>query len=176
MASGPITSWQIEEGKAEVVTYFIFLGCKITAVCDCSHEIKGHLLFGRKALANLDSILKAEALLCQQRPISQNYRFSSSHVQIWELDHKEGWAPKNWLFWIVVLEKTLENLLDHKEIKSVDSKGNPPRIFIGRINAEAEAPILWSPDGKRQLIGRGPDSGKDWRQKEKGAMEDEMVR
>ena len=106
---------------------------------------------------------------------SQSYGLSSSHVQIWELDHKENWAPMNWSF-LIVLEKTLENLLDHKEIKPVNSKGSPPWIFIRRTDTEAEAPILWSPDRKSQLIGKGPDAEKDWRQKEKGTMEDEMVR
>ena len=95
---------------------------------------------------------------------------------MWELDHKEGWAPKNWCFWTVVLEKTLESPLDCKEIKSVNPKGNQLWIFIERTDAEAEAPILWPPDAKSQLIGKDPDAGKDWRQEEKGAIEDEMVR
>ena len=90
-----------------------------------------------------------------------------------DLDHKEGWAPKNWCFWTVVLEKTLGSLLDCKEIKPVHPKGNQPWIFIGRT--EAEAPILWPPDGKIWLIGKDPDAGKDWRQEEKGTTEDEMV-
>ena len=95
---------------------------------------------------------------------------------MWELDHKEGWAPKNWCFWTVVLEKTLESPLDSKEIKSVNPKGNQLWIFIERTDAEAEAPILWPPDAKSQLIGKDPDAGKDWRQEEKGAIEDKMVR
>ena len=102
-------------------------------------------------------------------PCSQSYDFSSSHVQMWELDHKEGWALKNWCFWIVVLEKTLESPLDCKEIKLVNLKGNQPWIFIGRT--DAEAPILWPPDGKSWLIGKGPDAGKNWRQKEKWVAE-----
>ena len=97
---------------------------------------------------------------------SQSYGFSCSHVQMWELDHKEGWTPKNWCFWTVVLEKTLESPLDNKEIKIVNTKGNQPWIFIGRTDAEAEAPILWPPDGKNWLIGKDPDTGKDWKQKE----------
>ena len=100
-------------------------------------------------------------------PYSQSYGFSSSHVGMWELDHKEGWAPKKWCFWTVVLEKTLESPLDCKEIKLVIPKGNQPWIFIGRINAEVEAPILWPSDAKSQLIGKDPDAGKDWGQ-EKG--------
>ena len=92
-----------------------------------------------------------------------------------DLDHKEGWEPKNWCFCIVVLEKILEIPLDSKEIKSVNPQGNQAWTFIGRTDAEAEAPILWPPDAKSQLIGKDPDAGKDWRQKEKGAIEDEMV-
>ena len=107
---------------------------------------------------------------------SQSYGFSSSHVWTWELDHKEGWVLKNWCFWTVVLEKTLESPLDCKEIKPVNPKGTPSWIFIGRTDAKAEAPILWSPDAKNWLTGKGPDAGKDWRQKEKGMREDEMVR
>ena len=94
---------------------------------------------------------------------------------MWEVDHKEGWMPKNWCFQIVVLEKTLESPLECKEIKPVNPKGNQPWIFIGKTDAEAEAPILWLPDMKSQLIGKDPDSGKDWRQKEKEEPEDEMV-
>ena len=99
----------------------------------------------------------------------------SNHVWMWELDHKEGWGPENWCFWTVVLEKTLENPLDSKEIKPVNSKGNQPWIFIRRTDAEAEALILWPPDVKSRLIGKDSDAGKGWRQKGKGAAEDEMV-
>ena len=105
----------------------------------------------------------------------QKCGFSSSQVQMWELDHKEGWGPKNWCLQTVVLEKTLESLLDSKEIKSVNPKGNQPWIFFGRTDAEVEAPILWPPDVKSQLIGKDPDVGKDWGYEEKGATEDEMV-
>ena len=105
---------------------------------------------------------------------SQSCSFSSSHVRMWELDHKEGWALKNWCFCTVVLEKTLESPLDSKEIKPVSLKGNQPWIFIGRIDAEAETPILWLPDLKKQLIRKEPDAGKDWGP-EKGMTEDEMV-
>ena len=106
---------------------------------------------------------------------SQSYGFSSSHVWMWELDHKESWAPKNWCFQIVVLEKTPEGPLDSKEIKPVKPKGNQSWIFIGRTDAKAEAPILWPPDRKSWLIGKVPDAGKDWRQEEKQMTEDEMV-
>ena len=106
---------------------------------------------------------------------SQSYGFSSSHVWMWELHHKEGWAPQNWCFQTVVLERTLESPLDTKEIKPVNPKGNQSWIFIGKTNAETKARILWPPDVKNWLIGKDLDSGKDWRQKEKGMTEDEMV-
>ena len=104
----------------------------------------------------------------------QSYGFSSSHVWMWELDCQESWAPKNWCFLTVVLEKTLESPLDCKEIKPDNPKGNQPWIFTGRTDAKAEAWILWPPDVKSWLIGKDPDAGKDWRQ-EKGTAEDEMV-
>ena len=100
--------------------------------------------------------------------------FFSSHVQMWELDHKEGWALKNWCFWTVVLEKSLESPLDCKEIQPVHSKGDQFWEFTGRTEAEAETPILWPPDAKSWLIWKDPDAGKDWGQ-EKGTTEDEMV-
>ena len=100
---------------------------------------------------------------------------SIRHVWMWELDYKESWAPKNWCFWTVVLEKTLETSLDCKEIQPVHPKGNEPWIFIGRTDAEPEAPILWPPDAKNWLTGKDPDAGKDRRHEEKGMTEDEMV-
>ena len=107
-------------------------------------------------------------------PSSQSYGFSSSHVWMWELDHKEGWVPKNWCSWTMMLVKNLESPLDYKETKPVNPKGNQPWIFIGRTDAEAEAPVLWPPDTKSQLIGKDPDAGKDWKQK-KTVAENEMV-
>ena len=104
---------------------------------------------------------------------SQSYGFSSSRVWMWELDRKAGWVLKNWCFGIVVLEKILESSLDSKEIKSVNSKGNQPWIFIGRT--DAEAPKLWPPNVKSQLIDKDSDAGKDWGQEEKGVAKDEMV-
>ena len=106
---------------------------------------------------------------------SQSYGFSSSRVWMWELDYKGSWAPKNWCFWTVLLEKTLESSLDCKEIQPVHLKGNQSWIFIGRTDAEAETPILWTPDAKNWVIWKDPDAAKDWRQKEKGTTEDEMV-
>ena len=175
MASDPITSWQIEGETMETVRDFIFLGSKITADGDWSHEIKRHLLLGRKAMTNQDSILKSRdiTLLTKVRLVKV-IGFFSSYVWIWELDNKESWAPKNWCFWTVVTEKTLESPLNRKEIKSVNPKGNQSWIFIGKIYAEAETPILWPPDAKNWLTGKDPDAGKDWRQEEKGTTEDEM--
>jgi len=130
MASGPITSWWIEGEKVEAVTDFIFLGSKITMDGDHSHEIKRCLLLGRKAVIKPDSILKKQRHhFANKGPYSQTYGFSSSHVWRWELDHKKGWAPKNWCFWIIVLEKTLQSPLGCKEVKPVNSKGNHPWIF-----------------------------------------------
>ena len=106
---------------------------------------------------------------------SQGYGFSSGHVWMWELDYKESWVQKNWCFWTVVLEKTLESPLDCKEIKPVNPKGNQSWIFIGRTDAEAETPILWPPDAKNWLIWQDADSGKDWGQEQKGMTEDEMI-
>ena len=166
MASGPLTSWQIEGKRIEVVTAFTFLGSKITDDGDCSHKIKRLFLLERKAMTNLDSILKSRDITLQQRSFSQSHDFSSSHVQMWELDHKEGWAPKNCFFWIVVREKTLESPLGWKEITPISLKGNQPWMFIGR--AEAETLILWPPDVKTWLIGKDLDAGKDWRQRRRG--------
>ena len=106
---------------------------------------------------------------------SQSYGFSSSHVWMWELDYKESWGPKNWCFWTMALEKTLESHLDCKKIQPISPERNQSWIFTGRTNAEAETPILWPPDGKNRLIGKDADAGKDWRREEKGSTEDEMV-
>ena len=106
---------------------------------------------------------------------SQSYGFSSSHAWMWEFDYKESWLPKNWCFWTVVLEKTLESPLDCKEIQPVHPKGDQSRLFIGRTDAEAETPVLWSHDVKSWLIWKDPDAGKDWGQEEEGTTEDEVV-
>ena len=108
-------------------------------------------------------------------PYCQGYGLSSSHVQMWELDHKEGRVPKNWCLQTVVLEKTLEIPLDRKEIKPDTLKGNQPWIFIGSTDVKAETPIIWLPDGNTQLIAKDLYAGKDWRQKEKRAKEDAMI-
>jgi len=119
-------------------------------------------------------IKKQRHYFVNKGPSSQGYGFSSGHVRMWELDYEESWVPKNWCFWIVVLEKTLESPLDCKEIQPVHPKGIQSWIFIGRTDAEAETPILWPPDGKNWLIRKDPDVGKDWGQEEKGMTEDEM--
>ena len=174
MASGPITSWQIDGETVETATDFNLGGSKITADGDCSHEIKRHLVLGRKIMTNLDSILKSSHYFANRGPSSQGYGFSSSHVWIWELDYQESWALKNSCFWTVVLEKTLESPLDCKEIQPVHPKGNQSWIFIGRTDIEAETPILSPPYAKSWLIWKDPDAGKDW-QEEKGMTEDEVV-
>ena len=111
-------------------------------------------------MTNLDSILKSRDITLPTKS-SQSYGFSSSHVQLWELDYKESWALKNWCFWTVVLEKTLESPLDSKEIQPVHPKGNQSWIFIRRIDAEAETTVLWPPDMKNWLIWKDPDAGKE---------------
>ena len=176
MASSPIISWQIDGETMETLRDFIFGGSKITADGDCSQEIKRRLLLGRKARTNLDSILKSRdiALPTKVHP-SQSYGFSSSHVRMWKLDHKEGWAPKSWCVWTVVLEKTRESPMDCKESQPVHPKGNQSWILIGRTDAKAEAPIVCTHDVKNWLIGKDPATGKDWRWEEKGMTEDEMA-
>ena len=121
-------------------------------------------------------IKKHRHLFANKGPSSQNYGFSNSCVQMWDLDHKEGRALKNWCFWIMVQEKTLDNPSNSKEIKPVNLKGNQPWVFIGRTEAEAEAPILRPPDMKSGLTRKDPEAGKYWGQEEKGVTEDEIVR
>ena len=122
----------------------------------------------------LDSILKSRDI-ANKCPSSQGYGFSSGHVWMWELDCEESWAPKNWCFWTVVLEKTLESHLDCKEIKPVNPKGDQSWVFFGRNDAKAETPVLWPPHAKSRLIGKDSDAWRDWGQKEKGTTEDEMA-
>ena len=148
---------------------FIFLGSKITVDVDCSHEIKRCLLFVRKA--NYDQprqhIKNQKHYFTNKGPSSQSYGFSSIHVWMWELDYKESWAPKNWCFWTVVLEKTLENLLGDPT--------NPSSRRSVLIIHWKEPLILWPPNVKNWLIWKDPDAGKQWRWEEKGMTEDEMV-
>ena len=133
------------------------------------------LLLGKKAMTNLDSLFKSRDIV-NKGPSSQDYGFSGGHVWMWELDYKESWSLKNWCFWTVVLEKTLESPLDNKEIKPVNPEGNLSWIFIGRTDATAETPKLWSSDAKNWLIQKDPDAGKDWKQKKKGDTEAKIVR
>ena len=165
MASGAITSWQRDGETVETVRDFILGGSKITADGDCSHEIKRRLLFGRKVMTNLDN----------KGLSSQGYGFSIGHVWMWELDCEEGWTLKNWCFWTVVLEKTLESPLDCKEIQPVHSEGDQSWVFFGRNDAKAETLVLWPPDAKSWFIGKDSDAGRDWGQEEKETREDEMA-
>ena len=151
------------------LTDFIFLASKITAECDCSHEIKRRTSWKKSYDQTRQHIKSRDLTLSKTVHIVKPW-LSSSHVLMWELDHKEGWALK--ICGATVLEKTLESPLDSKEIKPVNPKGNQPWIFIGRTDAEAEAPILWPPDAKSQLTGKDPYAGKDWGQEEKGKTED----
>ena len=156
----------IDWETAETVSDFIFLVSKITADGGCSHEIKKHLFLGIK---------KQRHYFANKDPSSQGYGFSCGHVRMRELDCEESWAPKNWCFWTVVLEKTLESPLDCKEIQPVHSKGDQSWVFFGRTDAKAETPILWPPHVKSWLIGKDPDAGRDWGQEEKGTTEEEMA-
>ena len=158
--SGPSTSWQIDGETVATVRDFIFGGSKITADGDYSHEIKRCLLLGRKAMTNLDSILKSRDITLS----SQSYGFSNSHVWMWKLDYKESWVLKNWCFWTVVLEKTLENPLDCREIQPVHPKGNQFWIFIGRTDAEAELQyfghLMWRADSSEKTLMLGKIEGR----------------
>ena len=146
----------------ETVRDFIFRGSRITADGDCSHEIKRHLLLGRKVMTNLDSILKSRDITLPTKVhLVKAMVFPVSHVWMWELDYEESWAPKNWCFWTVVLEKTLESPVDCKEIQPVHPKGDQFWVFIGRTDAKAETPVLWPPHAKSWLIGKDSDAGRD---------------
>ena len=175
MASGPITSWQIGGKKMETARDFILGGSKITADGDCSYEIKRRLLLGRKAMTNINSILKSRDITLSTKVHLVKAMVFQLDVWMWELDYKESWVLKNWCFWIVALEKTLESPLDCKKIQPVNPKGNHSWMFIGRTDAEAETPILWPPDAKNWLIWKDSVPGKNWRQEEKGMTEVEMV-
>ena len=175
MASGPITSWQIDGETVETVADFIFWGSKIAADGDYSHEIKRHLLLGRKVMTKLDSILKSRDITLSKKVCLVKAMVFPVVMYGCELDYKESWALKNWCFWTVVLEKTPESALDCKEIQPVHPKGDPSWVFIGRTDAEAETPILRTPHAKSWLIWKVPDAGKDWRQEEKGMTDGWMA-
>ena len=177
MASGPITSWQIDGETVETMADFIFLGFKITVDGDCSHEIKRRLLLGRRVIYDQprQHIKKQRHYFVNKGPSSQGYSFSSGHAWMRELDCEESWVPKNWCFWTVVLEKTLESPLDCKEIQRVHPNGDQSCMFFGRTDVEGETPILWPLDSKSWHIRKDPDAGKDWGQEDKGTTEDETV-
>ena len=139
----------------------IFLGSKITADGDCSHEIKRHLLLGRKVMTHLDSILKSRDITLPTKVhLVKAMVFPVVMYGCEELDCEESWVPKNWWFWAVVLEKTLESPFDCKDIQPVHPKGD--QSWKPRTDVEAETPILWPPDAKSWLIWKDPDAGKDW--------------
>ena len=176
MASGPITSWQIDGETMETVTDFIFLGSKITPDGDCSYETKRCLLHGRKVMTNLDSILKSRDITLPTKVClvtAMVFLVVMYGCECWTI--KKAECRRILCSWNVVLEKTLESPLDCKEIQPVHPKGDQSWVFTGRTDAEAETPILWSPDVKSWLIWKDSDAGKDWGQEEKGMTEDEMV-
>ena len=175
MASCPITSWQIDEKTVETVSDFIFGAPKSLQMVIAAIKLKdAYSLEGEYGKPG-QLIKKQRDYFANKGPSSQGYGFSSSHVWMWELDSEESWALKNWCFWTVVLEKTLESPLDCKEIQPVCPKGDQSSVFIGRTDAKAETPILWPPHAKSWLIGKDPDAGRDWGQGEKGMTEDEMA-
>ena len=176
MASSPITSWQIDGETMETVTdFFLF--------CLQNHCRWWLQLWNQKMLApwkksydqHRQRIKKQRHYFANKCLSSKSYGFSSSHVWMWELHHKETLMLKNWCFWNAVLEKTLENPLDFKEIHPVHSEGDQPWDFFGRTDDKAETPVFWPPHVKSWLIGKDPDAGKDWGQEEKGMTEDELV-
>ena len=175
MASGPITLQQIDGETMETVTDFILGGSKITADGDCSHEIKRHLLLGRKAMINLDSILKKQRhYFANKGSSSQSYGFSSSHLWMLELDYEESWALKNWCFWTVVLKKTFESPLDCKEIQPVNPKGNQSWNSLEGLMLKLKLQYFGHLMRRTASL-EDPDAGKDWKWEEKGMTEDEMV-
>ena len=176
MASGLITSWQIDGGKMETVTGLYFWGLQNLCRWWLQPWNSKTLAPWKKSYDQTrQHIQKQRHYFANKGLSSESYGFSSSHVWMWELDYNESWAWKNWCFWTVVLEKTLESPLYSKEIQSVHPKGYQSWIFIGRTDDEAETPIFWPPDAKNWFIIKDPDAGKDWRWEEKGTTEDEMV-
>ena len=174
MVSGPITSWH-RLGNNGNSDRLYFLGLQ-------NHcrwwlqpwNVKTLVLWKKSYDKPRQHIKKQRHYFADKGLYGPSYDFSSSHVWMWELDCEESWVPKNWCFWTVVLEKTIESLLDCKEITPVNPKGNQPWIFIGRTDAEAEAPIFWPPDEKSWLTEKESDAGNYWKQ-EKGTTEDEVV-
>ena len=175
MASSPITSWEIDWETTETVRDFIFGGSKITTDGDCSHEIKRHFAPWKKSYEQSRQCIKKQIhYFANKGPSSQSYGFSSGHVWMWELDYKESWALRNWCFWTVVLEKTLESPWTARRSNQSILKEISPEV-IWRTDVEAGTPILYPPESKNWLIWTDPDAGKDWRWEEKGTIEDEVV-
>ena len=175
MVSSPITSWQIDGERVETVADF-FLGSKIIADGDCSCEITRHLFLVRKAMTNLASILKSRDITLPTKVhLVKAMVFPVVMYGCESLTIKKAECWRIVCFWTEVWEKPLENSLDCKKIQSVHPKGNQSWIFIGRTDAETEAPILWPPDVKNWLIWKDPDAGKNWRREERGTTQDEMV-
>ena len=156
--------------------WFDLLRSWLLSGADCSHEIKRHLHLGRKVMTNLDSIFKTRDITLPTKVhLVKAMVFPVVMCGCESWDCEEGWVPKNWCFWTVVLEKTLESPLDCKEVLPVHSKGDPSWLFFGRTDAKAETPVLWPSHEKIWLIGKDSDAGRDWGQEEKGMTEDEMV-
>ena len=173
MASSPIPSWQIDGEKWKQWQILFSWAPKSLQTVTAAMKLR-RLLLGRKAMTT-KCVKNQRYHFTNKGPSSQSYGFSRSHVWLYKLECKAGWVLKNWYFWMVVLEKTLESHLDCNEIKPVNPNGNQSWVFIGRTDAEAEDSILWLPDAKIQLIRKDPDTGNDWGKEEKGATEDEMV-
>ena len=176
MASGPLLSWQIRQGEKWKQWQTLFSwASKITVDGDCSHELKRGLLLGRKAMTNLDSVLKSRDItLLSMISIVKEMIFPVVMYECGSWTIKKAQCQRTDALKLF-LYKTLESPLDCKETKPVNPKGNQSWTFIGRTDAETEAPILWPPDAKNWLIGKDPDVGKDWRREEKGTTEDEMA-
>ena len=172
---GPITSWETDGETVETVSDFIVGDSKITADGDCSHESKRCLLLGRKAMTNVDSILKSRDITLLAKIHLVKAMIFPVVMYGCESFYEESWAQKNWCFWTVVLEKTLESPLDCKKIHPGHHKGAQSWVFIGRTDAEAETLVLWPSHAKSWLPGKDSDAGRDWGQEEKGMTEDEMA-
>ena len=175
MASSPMTSWEIDEETLETVSDFIFGGSKITADGDCSHQSKRRLLLGRKVMTNLNSILKSRDITLPTKVHLVKAVFPSSHVWMWDLDYKESWAQKNWCFWAVVLEKTLESPWTARRSNQSILKGNSPEYSLEGLILKLKLQYFGHLIVKNWLIWKDPDAGKDWGQEEKGTTEDEII-
>ena len=172
MASAPTTSWWGNNGNSD--TLFSW-DPKSLQMVTAAMKINTLAPWNKSYDKPRQHIKKQRYYFTDKGLYNQSYDFSSTHVWIWELDHKESWAVKNWCFWIMVLEKTLGSPMDCKEIKPANPKGNQSWILIGRTDAEAETPVLWLPHVKSCLIGKDSDAGRNWGQEEKGSTEDEMI-